>query len=343
MQTDIKFLLVFLIIALAILIYYQNSGNNNIKKNNTDSLMRKNISNRENFDSNTSQRLRVQQNPSAQQSPRAQQSRRTQQSRMQQRREEFDSDVAASDSVQQYPQSSEHKQHILDKLINDINDKNSMNVDESAMNIYDNASNISLDEVSDYHAHSDSINKALPNTYKHHSYKAGNDGTNDRQKGKYDELDNYLADADVFKNTNDNNSSNFVGYNDSDSTLSDNSSGRREDSKYASPNIKDFSSRNNSQKDKIINLYNSNNYLPDQEKTNPKLTKGFQILENPVSVSNPNLIPVLKSIPVSSTLGSKKNSTYDIRAEPPNPKTVVSPFLNSDITPDIYSTNRPCL
>ena len=315
MQTDIKFLLVFLIIALAILIYYQNSGNNNIKINNTESLMRNNISNRENFNSNESPSPRVQQ-------------RRVLRGEKQQ---------------QQHPESSEHKQNILDRLINDINEKNSMNVDEPIMNISDNATDISLDEVSDYHAHSDSINKAPPNTYKHHSYKAGNDGTNDRLLGKYDELDNYLAAADVFKNTNDNNSSNFGGYDDNDSNLSDNTSGRREDSKYASANIKEFSSRNNSQKDKILSLYDSNNYLPNQNKTKPELTKGFQILENPVSVSNANLIPVLKSIPVSSTLGSKKNSTYDIRAEPPCPKTVVGPFLNSDIMPDIYATNRGCL
>ena len=148
---------------------------------------------------------------------------------------------------------------------------------------------------------------------------------------------------DVFKDTNENNSSQFSGYDDNISNLSDNTSGKREDSTYANANIREFSLRNNSQKDKILSLYDSNNYLPNQNKTKPELTKGFQILENPVSVSNPSLIPVLKSIPVSSTLGSKKNSTYDIRSEPPNPKTVVSPFLNSDIMPDIYATNRGCL
>lgn len=312
MQTDIKFLLVFLIIALAILIYYQNSGNNNIK-NNRESLIRKNLNNRENFSGNISPRVnnREQQRPISHE--------------------------------HKQPVSHENKQHILDKLINDINETNSMRVDERRMVRDDDISGASLDEVSDYHKRSDSINQAPPNTYKHHSYKAGNDGTNDRQKGKFDELDAYLADADVFKNTDENNSSHFSGYDDNDSNLSDNTSGKREDSKYANAHIREFELRDNSPKDKILNLYNSNNYLPNQNKTNPDLTKGFQILENPVSVSNANLIPVLKSIPVSSTLGSKKNSTYDIRAEPPNPKTVVSPFLNSDIMPDIYATNRGCL
>jgi len=320
MQTDIKFLLVFLIIALAILIYYQNSGNNNIKKNNTQNLIRNNLNNRENFIADDTSRVQQQRvNVREQQRP------------------------VSHEQQQQRHVSHEHKQHILDKLITDINEKNSMHVDESRITRDDDRSGASLDEVSDYHAHSDSINKAPANTYKHHSYKAGNDGTNDRQKGKFDELDAYLADADVFRNTDENNSSHFSGYDDNDSNLSDNTSGKRGDPKYGNANIREFALRDNSPKDKIINLYNSNNYLPNQNKTNPELTKGFQILENPVSVSNASLIPVLKSIPVSSTLGSKKNSTYDIRAEPPNPKTVVSPFLNSDIMPDIYATNRGCL
>jgi len=92
-----------------------------------------------------------------------------------------------------------------------------------------------------------------------------------------------------------------------------------------------------------MSLYNSNEYLPNSNLLDKNLTKGFQILDNPVSVNNPNLIPVLKSIPVNSVMGLNRNATYDIRAEPPCPKTVVSPFLNSSIMPDIYSTQRGCL
>jgi hypothetical protein len=113
---------------------------------------------------------------------------------------------------------------------------------------------------------------------------------------------------------------------------------------YGNPNLKEFTNEKpESQQQKVMNLYNSDAYLPNDKFINPELTKGFQILENPVSVNNPNLIPVLKSIPVSSVMGSNRNSTYDIRSEPPNPKTVVSPFLNSSIMPDIYATNRGCL
>lgn len=65
----------------------------------------------------------------------------------------------------------------------------------------------------------------------------------------------------------------------------------------------------------------------------------FQVLNNPVSTRNNDLVPVLKSIPVSSTIGSMKNMTYDIRAEPPCPKTVVSPFLNSSIMPPFLNSS----
>ena len=135
----------------------------------------------------------------------------------------------------------------------------------------------------------------------------------------------------VFRNNEYNTNGNFTGFSDPSQT-------------YGNANLNDFkSSGPQTQQEKIMSLYNSNEYLPNNDLLNKNLTKGFQILDNPVAVSNPNLIPVLKSIPVSSVLGSNKNQTYDIRAEPPCPKTVVSPFLNSSIMPDIYSTQRGCL
>ena len=38
---------------------------------------------------------------------------------------------------------------------------------------------------------------------------------------------------------------------------------------------------------------------------------------------------------------SKKNATYDFRSAPPNPKFVVSPWMNSTIEPD-YNTKPLC-
>jgi hypothetical protein len=112
---------------------------------------------------------------------------------------------------------------------------------------------------------------------------------------------------------------------------------------FGPANLGDFSHKSKSQQEKLMNMFNSNNYLPNSNKTDSSLEKGFQILENPVSVDNPNLIPVQRSIPVSSTMGNSRNSSRDIRGDIPNPKSVVSPWQNSSINPDIYSSNRGCL
>lgn len=113
---------------------------------------------------------------------------------------------------------------------------------------------------------------------------------------------------------------------------------------YAKAGLEAFTTGAQTSEERVATLYNSNNYLPNSGLTNPALEKGFQILENPVSVSNPNLIPVLKAMPVSSILGSKRNSSQDLRGDPgSNPKTAVSPFLNSSIMPDIYAANRGCI
>jgi hypothetical protein len=151
-------------------------------------------------------------------------------------------------------------------------------------------------------------------------------------KSAKDELDKLYEESNVFVSDSDNrNNSNFKGMTETF------------DNNYASPDTNAFKNNAQTQQDKVMQLFDNKNYLPNQNKTDQNLSKGFQILDNPTSVDNPNLIPVLRSIPVSSTLGSKRNSTYDIRAEPPNPKTVVAPFLNSSIMPDIYASQRGCL
>jgi hypothetical protein len=157
----------------------------------------------------------------------------------------------------------------------------------------------------------------------------GNDAESQLSK---DELNNIYADSLVFKNDEYATNNLFTGYADDGSQ------------NWGNADITGFGTNApQTQQQKITDLYNANAYLPNANLTSPKLTEGFQILNNPVAVSSPDLIPVLKSIPVSSTLGSTINMTYDIRAEPPCPKTVVSPFLNSSIMPDIYSTQRGCL
>uniref|UniRef100_A0A6C0ABZ0 Minor capsid protein P11 C-terminal conserved region domain-containing protein n=1 Tax=viral metagenome TaxID=1070528 RepID=A0A6C0ABZ0_9ZZZZ len=67
----------------------------------------------------------------------------------------------------------------------------------------------------------------------------------------------------------------------------------------------------------------------------------YQVLPEPVSVKNRHLINVTRPIGVNTIGNSTKNASYDIRGTIPNPRTVVSPFLNSSIEPD--HNIRPCL
>lgn len=304
MHSDKKFLLLFLVIALVILIFYQNSNNSSNSNNSANRTIGNRRLTRENFTNN-----------------------------------EFNS--ISQDNMVPVVDRTKVDERVLDNLIDDINYNNNLVV--NGENGLDNAT---ASEISEYERQSNSINKAPSYrnvSYKSSGYRNANFGKNENMPDNINELDKFLEDTNVFNDVNENNSSNYSGYDDNNSNLSDNSSVGKENSVYAPANIAPFQLNNSTQKDKIMNLYNSNNYLPNESKTNPNLSKGFQILDNPVAVSNPNLIPVLKSIPVSSTLGSKRNSTYDIRSEPPNPKTTISPFLNSDIMPDVYATNRGCL
>lgn len=207
----------------------------------------------------------------------------------------------------------------LNELMREVNTGNDLIVNSPERDVYRNRSR--------------SINSAYK--YRKVSYKDSNYryDFNDEERPDMDsqgELNSLYDDALIFKNNEFNTNDNFKGFNETSAN-------------YGNANLKDFTVGKQTQKEKVMSLYNSNSYLPNGELLDSKLTKGFQILDNPVAVSNSNLIPVLKSIPVSSVSGSTKNSTYDIRSEPPCPKTVVSPFLNSTIMPDIYATNRGCL
>jgi hypothetical protein len=178
------------------------------------------------------------------------------------------------------------------------------------------------------------LSKNSSKEYKNISYKDSkyrHDFGNDAESQlSQDELNNIYSDALVFKNNENLNNNEFKGY-------------AEYDDHFGDANIGNYSNKPQTQQEKVMSLYDSNAYLPNANATNKNLEKGFQILNNPVAVSNPNLIPVLKSIPVSTTLGSNRNMSYDIRNEPACPKVVVSPFLNSSINPDIYSQNRGCL
>jgi len=212
---------------------------------------------------------------------------------------------------------------LLDELIRDANTGNNLVVNDPTTELY-------RDKARSINSATDGYRKI---SYKDSKYRQNFNGENNPEVSKeaQSELDSMYEDAVVFRNNEYNQNDNYKGFS-------------QEGQTYGSADLKDLgSNKPETQQEKVMSLYNSNNYLPNEQLLNKDLTKGFQILDNPVSVSNPNLIPVLKSIPVSSTLGSNRNATWDIRSEPPCPKTVVSPFLNSTIMPDIYATQRGCL
>ena len=215
---------------------------------------------------------------------------------------------------------SDSNSEVLDELMKEVNTGNNLKVNNAESDVYRKKT------TSKNHA-----KKYRKLTYKDGDYRKDFNGNGDPTKSSVSQLDNMYNEALIFKNNEQSNNNNYKGFTESNQT-------------YGGADLKDFTNNEpQTQQEKVMSLYNSNEYLPNNSKTSKDLSKGFQILDNPVAVSNPNLIPVLKSIPVPSIMGSNKNSTYDIRPEPPCPKTAVSPFLNSDIMPDIYATQRAAL
>lgn len=84
--------------------------------------------------------------------------------------------------------------------------------------------------------------------------------------------------------------------------------------------------------EKIIvdDLFNADNYLPQISHKD-----WFDVPPSPVDVKNRHLINVTRPIGVDSVASSKKNASYDIRGNPPCPKFVVSPWMQSSIDPDV--------
>jgi hypothetical protein len=366
MGKEIRFLLVFLIVALAVLVYLQNQQCNVIP--NSGSL---NLQNAQHFTTDNNNKVQHDQLSSRLDS-RLLNSRRRTLSKKDQLQDKTsssrDSQKITSrivDNILKNERSNNQAEYELDSMLRgeDVSHENSgssvmenpvfLDVDRQRNTVPDSDQE-ALDELirevetgndlqvnspqdSLFKKRSTSIN-AAKNGFRKVSYADSayrmdfnGDGETNMSKESQEDLHNMYEDALIFKNSEFSNNNNFKGMADSND-------------QWGNANLQDFTINSpQTQQEKIMNLYNSNNYLPNDKLLKPDLAKGFQILENPVSVNNPNLIPVLRSIPVSSTQSSKRNSTWDIRAEPPCPRTVVSPFLNSSIQPDIYATQRGCL
>ena len=61
----------------------------------------------------------------------------------------------------------------------------------------------------------------------------------------------------------------------------------------------------------------------------------FEVMPEPIKVKNRHLVNVTRPVGVNTIGGSHKNASYDLRGSPPCPKFVVSPWMNSSISPDL--------
>lgn len=84
-------------------------------------------------------------------------------------------------------------------------------------------------------------------------------------------------------------------------------------------------------------MFNVDNLLPKEVNDD-----WFDVPEEPISVKNRHLININRPISINTIGTSNKNASYDIRGTIPNPKFIVSPFLNSSIEPDINNKGFGC-
>ena len=80
----------------------------------------------------------------------------------------------------------------------------------------------------------------------------------------------------------------------------------------------------------VEDLFNADNYLPKEQNDD-----WFEVPKDAVSVKNRHLINVVKPFGVDSIGSHNKNSSYDLRRAPINPKFETGPWLNSSIEPDL--------
>lgn len=160
-----------------------------------------------------------------------------------------------------------------------------------------------------------SRNKAKRGTYKHSSYNKGNRGNIEPS-----DWDNYFDDNNnIIGSSQKCNNDEFSPVDETDNTLAifkTNKNGKAPCGSNQDCNPED--------------LFDVDKYLPQEVNDD-----WFEVQPEPISVKNRHLINITKPVGINSIGTSLKNSSYDIRGAPTNPKTVVSPFLNSSIEPDL--------
>lgn len=84
-------------------------------------------------------------------------------------------------------------------------------------------------------------------------------------------------------------------------------------------------------------LFNADKLLPQEVNKD-----WFEIMPEPIKVKNRHLINVTKPIGVDTIATSLKNATHDLRGDVPNPKFVVSPWMQSPIESSDYNIKGLC-
>jgi len=89
------------------------------------------------------------------------------------------------------------------------------------------------------------------------------------------------------------------------------------------------------QKMKDVDKFNADTLLPRE-----KNADWFDDPYESTSVKNTHLINIFRPIGVNTVQTTLKNPSHDIRGTVPNPKQVISPFLNSSYEPDTNLRNQ---
>jgi len=157
-----------------------------------------------------------------------------------------------------------------------------------------------------------SRNRATPGEYKRSSYSAGMRGA----LGPSDWSDYFDHNNNIVGNSQTGENDNFIPVDESGNGFAVfKSAGRATCGSNQNCNASD--------------LFDVDKYLPQEVNDD-----WYEVTPEPISIKNRHLINISKPIGVNSIGSSLKNASYDLRAQPACPKSVVSPWLQSSIEPD---------
>ncbi len=214
---------------------------------------------------------------------------------------------------------------VVDNEVEHYNNTDYGSQDSNSIESFSDVQDIPKDDYSDSQSSDSSIPSVEFSKGEKERLNAKYNSKNLAREGKYKKVSykegvRGQSDADVAKFFDDNNSLVKDGY-----LGNDEYAGRDEtNDQYASyrPGVK------KSLTDEDI--FKSENYLPKEANKD-----WFDVMPEPISIKNRHLINVSRPIGVNTIGNSLRNPSYDLRGSPPNPKFVVSPWMQSTIDPDL--------